>query len=79
MLDPGATLDRNLRRSLAWRKSQREVATLISESYPAAIVDKWRIMRENFDRDRSKPNPYKEVEEREFPYLLCLSSFLLVF
>ncbi|KAF9781860.1 hypothetical protein BJ322DRAFT_1010483, partial [Thelephora terrestris] len=55
-------LNRNLQRSVAWSTSQREVATLISGSYPAEIVAKWREMRANFDRDPSRPNPYKEVE-----------------
>ena len=49
-----------------WSKSQREVATLISESYSADVVDKWREMRAEFDRDHSMPNPYKETEDRMF-------------
>ena len=48
---------------LAWSKSQREVATLISGSYVAGVVAKWREMLDKFDHDPSMPNPYKEVEE----------------
>ena len=70
-LGPGTSLDRNLRQSLVWSKSQREVATLISESYLLAVVDGWREMRDKFDRDPSMPNPYKEVEDRTFSSLLC--------
>lgn len=65
-LDLGASLERSLRRSLAWSKTQREVATLISGSYSAEVVAKWREMLDNFDRDPSMPNPYKEVEQRKF-------------
>ena len=69
----GTSLDRNLRRSLAWSKSQREIAALVSESYPTAVVDKWREMRDSFDRDTSMPNPYKEVEDRTI-FSIFLSS-----
>ena len=62
----GTALERNLRRSLAWEKSQREVATLISGAYSAATVDKWRKMRDEFDLDNSKPNPYEELDNRKF-------------
>ena len=58
----GASLERNLRRSFAWSKSQREVANLMSGSYPTPTVDNWRKMRDEFDLDPSKPNPYKEVD-----------------
>ena len=60
----GTFLDRNLRRSLAWKTSQREVADLMSGSYPADVVSKWRGMRDDFDRDPSKPNPYEDVDDR---------------
>ena len=61
----GKTLERNLRRSLAWKKSQREVATLISGTYSTATVEKWCKMRDEFDLDNSKPNPYEEVDNRK--------------
>lgn len=44
MLDPGASLDKNLQRSVVWSKSQRGVATLISESHPTDVVKNWRKM-----------------------------------
>ena len=60
----GTFLNKNLQVSLAWSKSQRKVATLVSESYSTAIVDEWRKMRDEFDLDQSKPNPYEEVDNR---------------
>ena len=45
----GKMLERNLHRSLAWNKSQQEVATLISGAYSAATVNKWCKMRDEFD------------------------------
>jgi len=62
----GILLEKNLRRSLAWSKSQREIATLMSASYPVTTVDEWRKMRDEFDLDQSKPNPYEEVDNRAF-------------
>jgi hypothetical protein len=60
----GTSLDTNLRRSIAWSKSQREVADLVTGSHSADNVEKWRKMRDDFDEDPSKPNPYEEVENR---------------
>jgi len=62
----GVALDRNLRRSFAWKVSQREVANLISASYAPDVVEKWHKMRNDFDLDPTMPNPYEEVENREF-------------
>ena len=45
--NPGVSLDRNLQQLLAWSKSQREVAALISGSYSPAIVFKWCEMLDN--------------------------------
>ena len=59
---PGVLLDRNLRRSVAWKKSQRDVANLISGSYTPDVVNRWYKMREDFDNVFSMPNPYEEVE-----------------
>ena len=56
----GKSLEKNLRRSLAWSKSQRAVAALMSGSYDVATVKKWRKMREKYDLNPSKPNPYEE-------------------
>jgi len=69
----GKSLDKNLRQSLIWSKSQREVANLISESYPADVVNKWRKMRDDFDRDSSRPNPYEEVNNRKTCRILKLT------
>jgi hypothetical protein len=54
------------------------VATLVSESYPADVVDKWSKMRSKFELDRSMPNPYKEVEDRKFSSHLFHSPCLLI-
>ena len=71
LMDPflGTFLEKNLQRSLAWRKSQREIATLMSGSYPVATVDKWRKMRDEFDLDPSKPNPYEEIDNHAYFYI----------
>ena len=82
-LSAGVSLNKNLQRSLAWSTSQREVATLISESYPVDIVAKWRRMRADFDLNPSMPNPYKEVERRTVlhlpPSFICLLTQSLDF
>ena len=72
----GTLLYKNLRRSLVWSKSQRKVATLVSESYLPTTVDEWRKMRDEFDLDQSKPNPYEEVDNRacSFNNYLILSD-----
>lgn len=36
----------------------------MSSSYPKDVVKKWSKMRDDFDQDSSKPNPYQESEER---------------
>lgn len=76
-LGQGTSLVRNLQRSLAWSKTQREVATLISASHPPDVVDNWREMRDNFDRDPSMPNPYEEAEQRTVSPFLIRSPLTL--
>jgi hypothetical protein len=61
----GRLLENNLRKSLAWKKSQRQVAALMSGAFSATTVDGWRKMREAFDLDQTNPDPYEEVEHRE--------------
>ena len=34
----------------------------MSESLPEFTIDKWRKMRDAYDLDPSKPNPYREVD-----------------
>ena len=36
----------------------------MSGLFDATTVDKWQKMRDEFDLDNSKPNPYEEVENR---------------
>jgi hypothetical protein len=68
------TLNKNLKTSLAWFATQREVAMLMSSSYPEAAVSKWTAMRDDFDRDSSKPNPYQEAEQRMVSCLIYSST-----
>lgn len=58
----GTFLNKNLQLSLAWSRSQREVATLVSRSYLDVTVNQWQKMRDEFDLDQSNPNPYEEVD-----------------
>jgi len=44
----------------------------MSGSYPADVVSKWRKMRDDFDRDPSKPNPYEERNNRMVSLILKL-------
>lgn len=37
----------------------------MSGAFSATVVDEWRKMREAFDLDQTKPDPYEEVECRE--------------
>ena len=62
----GKLLEKNLRKSLTWKKSQREVAALMSGAFSATIVDGWRKMREAFDLDQTQPDPYKEIDHCEW-------------
>lgn len=75
-LTSGVLFDKNLRRSVAWKKTQREVATLISGSYPADVVAKWHKMRDAYDNDPNMPNPYEEAEDCavSFTYYLTARS-----
>lgn len=60
----GAFLLKNLRRSVAWSKTQRTFALAISAKHPADVLQRWTKMREDFDKDSAKPNPYKEPRVR---------------
>ena len=57
---PGVFLLKNLRRSVAWSNSQSAFATAISARHPKDIIEEWSKMREAFDKDSRKPNPYEE-------------------
>jgi hypothetical protein len=63
---PGTFLLKNLRRSLAWGKSQREAATSLSQNYSKETITEWARMRNKFDKDPKSPNPYKEPKIRTF-------------
>lgn len=67
----GVFLLKNLRRSLTWGIFQREAATSLSQKYSKETIGEWAKMRNDFDKDPSSPNPYKEPKNRTFP----LSSF----
>jgi hypothetical protein len=36
----------------------------MSGTYPVSIIDEWRTMRDAYDLDQTKPNPYEEVDSR---------------
>ena len=61
----GVSLLKNLKKSLAWSKTQRAVANKAPESLPADTLAQWSTMRQEFDQDRAKPNPYEEPEACE--------------
>lgn len=58
----GISLLKNLERALAWGKTQRAVATNASKTLPDDTLADWNKMRQEFDRDPTKPNPYEEPE-----------------
>jgi len=68
----GVFLLRNLRRSLAWGRSQREAATSLSQRYSKETLVMWAGMRDTFDKNSKSPNPYKEPKNRTFVSLLML-------
>ena len=76
-LSLGTFLYKNLRLALAWSKSQREVADLASASYSTATVDEWHKIRNEFDLDQSKPNPYEEVDNRSCSFSFDRHSLLI--
>ena len=45
----------------------------MSSAFDPAIVDKWRKMRDEFDLDGSKPNPYEELDNRTFMFLAAVA------
>jgi hypothetical protein len=61
----GAFLLKNLRRSVRWSKTQRAFASAICAKHPASDLERWTKTREDFDRDRGKPNPYVEPRVRK--------------
>ena len=61
----GALLMKNLRRSVRWSKIQRTFALAISAKYPPDILQRWTRIREDFDRNPKKLNPYVEPRIRK--------------
>lgn len=51
---------KNLRRSVKWSKTQRAFALAISAKHSADVIQRWTKMRDDFDSDPQKPNPYVE-------------------
>lgn len=41
----------------------------MSGTYPVSIIDEWRTMRDVYDLDQTKPNPYEEVDSRTSVFL----------
>ena len=71
----GVFLLKNLRSSLAWSKSQRAIATSLSQRYPKETISEWIEMRNRFDRDLESPNPYKEPKTRMFLVLFLMFGY----
>ena len=71
----GVSLLKNLRKAHTWSKKQRAVADNASKCLPTTTVTDWTKMRQEFDQDCKKPNPYEEPETCKFLYsflaLLC--------
>jgi hypothetical protein len=44
----------------------------MSKGYETATVDRWRQMRDEFDKDNSKPNPYEEPKNRTYIFRMSL-------
>jgi hypothetical protein len=61
----GTSLLKNLRTSLAWGKTQRAVAKNASAPLSPETLADWTRMRQDFDQDPTKPNPYEEPESCE--------------
>jgi len=58
----GIFLVKNLRKSLSWSKTHRAVAKNASKCLSASMLADWNKMREDFERDGTKSNPYEEPE-----------------
>ena len=58
----GTSLLKNLQKSLTWSITQRAIADNASRRLPSETLTDWSRMRQDFDRDRTKPNPYEEPE-----------------
>ena len=74
---PGVTLLRNLRKALVWSKTQRAIADNASACLLDDTLVDWAKMRQDFDRDRTKPNPYEEPETCELPQTFPPLSVLI--
>jgi hypothetical protein len=46
----------------------------MSKTYKTVTVDKWRAMRDAFDLDNSKPNPYEEPDNRACIFHMSLPA-----
>ena len=62
---------KNLRRSVRWGKSQRTFATAISSKHTDDVIQKWSEMRDVFDKDPMKPNPYEEPKAHQLTMTFC--------
>ena len=60
LLGPG--LLKNLKRALSWSKTHRAIADNVSKSLPEDTLAAWIKVRQEFDQDPSRPNPYEEPE-----------------
>ena len=61
---------KNLCHSMRWGKSQCAFATAISDKH-LDNVEKWSKMRDVFDKDPTKPNPYEEPKAHQLTTTFC--------
>ena len=74
----GVSLLKNLRKALTWSKTQHANADKASQGLPATTLTDWTNMRNEFDRDRKKPNPYEEPETCKLLRSLSTHSILIL-
>lgn len=73
----GTTLLKNLKRALSWSRTHRAIADNVSKSLPEDTLAAWIKVRQEFDQDPSKPNPYQEPETCMFPGPLLTDPVLI--
>ena len=59
---------------MSWSKTHRVIADNASKSLPEDTLAAWTKVRQEFNRDPSKPNPYEEPETCEFSGMLLTDS-----
>jgi len=74
----GITLLKNLEKALVWSETQRAVANNASNRLPPETLANWDKMRQDFDRDNEKPNPYAEPDTCKSHRVFCMFPLLIL-